>query len=131
MQSMKWQPLASGQEAAPLVGKSRKSPSAAALSIDAAEAPERRIERLIAENPVVIFSRGSCCMCHVMRRLFASVGVHPTVIELEEAEEASAAGGLPAVFIGGSPVGGLEGLIGLHLSGSLVPRLREVGALWG
>lgn len=113
--------------------KQQRRPSP--LSIDAAEPPEKRIERLITENPVVIFSRRSCCMCHVMKRLFVAVGAHPTVIELEEAEEAAAvpaaAAALPAVFIGGAPVGGLEGLMALHLSGMLVPRLVEVGALWG
>ncbi|PKA56457.1 Glutaredoxin-C6 [Apostasia shenzhenica] len=109
----------------------------AALTIDGGEPPEKRMERMIKESPVVIFSRRSCCMCHVMRRLLATVGVHPTVIELEEAEEeeaaaaaAAAEGLLPAVFIGGELVGGLEGLVALHLSERLVPRLREVGALW-
>jgi glutaredoxin 3 len=63
------------------------------------------------------------------------VGAHATVIELgsaeEEEEELAAAegGGVPALFVGGDPVGGLEGLMRLHLSGRLVPRLRELGAL--
>ncbi|KAG1330177.1 Monothiol glutaredoxin-S2 [Cocos nucifera] len=124
--------MATATAAAGAGGKRRGT----ALSIDGAEPPEERIERLILENPVLIFSRRGCCMCHVMKSLLATVGVHPTVIELEEAEEtaaaASAAGvGLPALFIGGAPVGGLECLMGLHLSGRLVPRLQEVGALWG
>lgn len=115
------------------------------LSIDAAETPEKRIERLITENPVIIFSRSSCCMCHVMRRLLAAVGAHPMVIELDDAEmdraveslalsgtggDGPAAGVTPAVFIGGALGGGLESLMALHLSGHLVPRLREVGALY-
>jgi len=110
------------------------------LTIDAAgeaEAPAERIGRLVRESPVVIFARRGCCMCHVMRRLLAAVGAHATVIELEEpAEEeaaaaAAAAAAVPALFVGGAPVGGLDGLMGLHLSGLLVPRLREVGALCG
>ncbi|KAJ0964574.1 hypothetical protein J5N97_025712 [Dioscorea zingiberensis] len=105
------------------------------LTIDGGESPEKRIERLIRENPVIILSRRACCMCHVAKRLLANVGVHPTVIELEDAEAAAvvppAATGSPAVFIGGVPVGGLEGLMALHLGGRLVPRLREVGALRG
>jgi glutaredoxin 3 len=76
-------------------------------------------------------------MAHVMKSLLAAVGAHATVIELEGAAEelaAAEAGGqnaaVPALFVGGVPVGGLEGLMGLHLSGRLVPRLREVGALY-
>ncbi|XP_010925460.1 glutaredoxin-C7 [Elaeis guineensis] len=141
MQGVSCWPLAGGEvvatataaAAAAGVGGKRRG---AALSIDGAEPPEERIERLIMENPVLIFSRRGCCMCHVMKSLLATVGVHPTVIELEEAEETAAAAsaaavGLPALFIGGAPVGGLEGLMGLHLSGRLIPRLRDVGALWG
>ncbi|AQK90871.1 monothiol glutaredoxin-S2 [Zea mays] len=108
------------------------------LTIDPAgeeEAPAARVGRLVRESPVVIFARRGCCMAHVMRRLLAAVGAHATVIELgsaeEEEEELAAAegGGVPALFVGGDPVGGLEGLMRLHLSGRLVPRLRELGAL--
>lgn len=127
MQGVRCRPLPSGGAAV----------AAAGLTIDGGEAPETRMERLIRENPVVIFTRRGCCMCHVMKRLLATVGAHPTVIEVEGAEEEAAAalllaaGGIPALFVGGAPVGGIEGLMGLHLSGRLVPRLREVGALYG
>ncbi|KAL8107299.1 glutaredoxin-C6-like [Apium graveolens] len=109
------------------------------LALDVSETTETRIQRLISENPVIIFSRTSCCMCHVMKRLLSTIGVHPTVIELDEDEIGvlSAAvhegdrGGdaAPVVFIGGSRVGGLESLVALHLSGHLVAKLVEVGAL--
>ncbi|KAF0923394.1 hypothetical protein E2562_006298 [Oryza meyeriana var. granulata] len=88
------------------------------------EPPAERIGRLVWESPVVIFTRRGCCMCHVMRRLLAAVSTHATVIELDEAA-------VPALLIGGAPVGSLDGLMGLHLSGRLVLRLREVGALCG
>ncbi|GLT75936.1 hypothetical protein SLA2020_476250 [Shorea laevis] len=111
------------------------------LSIDEEESAEIRIQRLISEHPVIIFSRSSCCMCHVMKKLLATIGVHPTVIELEDSEIASlpsppaqdslsAKNPAPAVFIGGTCIGGLESLVALHLSGHLVPKLVEVGALW-
>ncbi|RWR73647.1 glutaredoxin-C6 [Cinnamomum micranthum f. kanehirae] len=110
-----------------------RAPSSSPLSIDVVEPTEARIQRLVSENPVIIFSRRSCCMCHVMRRLLATLGVHPTVIELEdhEMERARSANdsGAPAVFIGGAHVGGLESLMGLHVSGRLLPRLREVGVV--
>lgn len=105
------------------------------LSIDGAEeSPEERVVRLIRENPAVIFGRRDCCMSHVMKRLLAAVGVYPAAIELEEADEVAAAAaaggaGLPALFIGGGAVGGLEGLMGIHLGGRLVPMLQEAGAL--
>ncbi|XP_062195284.1 monothiol glutaredoxin-S2-like [Phragmites australis] len=111
------------------------------LTIDPAgeeEAPAERVGRLVRESPVVIFARRGCYMAHVMKRLLAAVGAHATVIELDagaaELEELDAGaeaghGAVPALFVGGAPVGGLEGLMGLHLSGRLVPRLREVGAL--
>ncbi|KAI8547148.1 hypothetical protein RHMOL_Rhmol07G0172700 [Rhododendron molle] len=106
------------------------------LAIDVSETAETRILRLISENPVVVFSRSSCCMCHVMKSLLSAIGVHPTAIELDEDEIPAlppsadgSAGGAPAVFIGGTRVGGLESLVALHLGGHLVPKLAEVGAL--
>ncbi|XP_038899998.1 glutaredoxin-C6-like [Benincasa hispida] len=114
------------------------TPSPASLSIDVAESAETRIRRLISEHPVIIFSRTSCCMCHVMKKLLATIGVHPTVIELDDDEidalsscsSTTVPAATPAVFIGGAFVGGLESLVALHLSGHLVPKLVEVGALW-
>ncbi|XP_031501888.1 glutaredoxin-C1-like [Nymphaea colorata] len=110
------------------------------LSINiAVESPDKRVWRLISENPVVIFSRAACCLCHVVKRLLATLGVHPTVVELDDKEAEAATvlfGGVPlgqmapAVFIGGSLVGGVESLMALHLSGQLVPKLSEAGAAW-
>ncbi|MCO5588473.1 hypothetical protein L7F22_042430 [Adiantum nelumboides] len=102
-----------------------------------------RIERLARENAVVVFSVSSCCMCHVVKRLFCSLGVSPTVYELDELDEMGsgqqlkeALAGLvgdpavPAVFIGGKLVGGLDRVMATHISGSLIPLLKEAGALW-
>lgn len=112
------------------------------LAIDVSESTEMRIQRLISENPLIIFSRSSCCMCHVMKHLLSTIGVYATVIELEEDEitaliqressdDALSAGGsgVPALYIGGVCVGGLESLVALHLSNNLVPKLVQVGAL--
>ncbi|KAK1375787.1 Glutaredoxin domain-containing protein [Heracleum sosnowskyi] len=106
------------------------TPTTSSLAIDVLESPEMRIHRLIFENPVVIFTRSStCCMCHVMKQLLSKIGVHPTVIELEDDEIAAAGEDAPAVFIGGTRVGGFESLVALHLGGHLVPKLIEIGAL--
>ncbi|KAF3596872.1 hypothetical protein DY000_02027785 [Brassica cretica] len=101
------------------------------LSIDEEESSEAKIRRLISEHPVIIFSRSSCCMSHVMKRLLTTIGVVPTVIELDDHEVSSLPLALEeAVFIGRECVGGFESLVALHLSGHLVPKLVEVGALW-
>eukprot|EP01018_Ginkgo_biloba_P037139 Gb_07369 [translate_table: standard] len=78
--------------------------------------PLERIERLASENAVVVFSISSCCMCHVVKRLFCGLGVNLTVYELDEehgGKEMEKAlirlmgGGqsVPAVFVGGKLVG--------------------------
>ncbi|OIW12089.1 hypothetical protein TanjilG_24837 [Lupinus angustifolius] len=115
------------------------------FSIDVDESTEARIQRLISEHPVIIFTQSSCCMCHVMKKLLATIGVNPTVIELDQNEIAALPTSsdadlhttaaahcslTPAVFIGGTCIGGLESLVALHVSGNLVPKLVEVGALW-
>ncbi|KAF3549894.1 hypothetical protein DY000_02000489 [Brassica cretica] len=108
------------------------STASTSLSFDEEETSASKIERLISEHPVIIFTRSSsCCMCHVMKKLLSTVGVHPTVIEIDEEEIAClAVQAAPVLFIGGACVGGFESLVALHLSGHLIPRLIEVGALW-
>ncbi|QCE16394.1 glutaredoxin-C6-like [Vigna unguiculata] len=109
------------------------SSSSSSLSMDLDESTETRIQRLISEHPVIIFTRSSCCMCHVMKKLLATIGVHPTVIELDDNEIAALPlpdTVAPAAFIGGNCIGGLESLVALHVSGHLIPKLVQVGALW-
>ncbi|KAK8914455.1 Monothiol glutaredoxin-S5 [Platanthera zijinensis] len=111
------------------------------------------IAKAVTENPVVVVGRRGCCMVHVARRLLQGQGVNPTVYEVgDDADEEAVAGEiggegngggaeggeggvpatpqLPAVFIGGSLVGGLDRLMAVHISGELVPILRDAGALW-
>ncbi|KAL2475313.1 Glutaredoxin-C9 [Abeliophyllum distichum] len=105
------------------------------------------LKKLVTENAVVVFARRGCYMCHVVKLLLHGHGVNPTIFDVDEqneaavmnelfkinkAEEGSAAAGakFPAVFIGGNLLGGLEEIMGAHISGELVPRLREAGALW-
>ncbi|ERN06261.1 hypothetical protein AMTR_s00016p00206670 [Amborella trichopoda] len=103
--------------------------------------PLERVERLAAENAVVIFSISSCCMCHAVKRLFCGMGVNPTVYELDEdprgkeMEKAlvrllGSSQAVPAVFIGGKLIGPMDRVMASHINGSLVPLLKEAGALW-
>ncbi|CAN1295105.1 GRXC8 [Linum perenne] len=111
--------------------------------------PLEKVARLAAESAVVIFSVSTCCMCHAVKRLFCSMGVSPNVIELDndprgkELERAlmrlNVGGGsstygqssaVPLVFIGGKLIGAMDRVMASHINGSLVPLLKEAGALW-
>jgi glutaredoxin 3 len=67
--------------------------------------------------------------------------VNPTVYELdhdprgEEIEKAlmrllGNSTSVPVVFIGGKLIGAMERVMASHISGTLVPLLKEAGALW-
>ncbi|CAO2034801.1 unnamed protein product [Urochloa humidicola] len=121
---------------------------AAVVSQAAEETAAERVERLASESAVVVFSVSSCCMCHAVKSLFCGMGVHPAVHELDldprgrDLERAlacllGAAGAgaaaspvVPVVFIGGRLVGAMDRVMAAHINGSLVPLLKEAGALW-
>lgn len=90
-------------------------------------------------------------MCHVVKLLLHGHGVNPSIVDVDEQNEAvltnelsrivggggggdgsgnSAVPQFPAVFVGGELFGGLEDVMGAHISGELVPKLREARALW-
>ncbi|MED6209932.1 Glutaredoxin-C5 [Stylosanthes scabra] len=104
-----------------------------------------RVARLVSESAVVIFTISSCCMCHAMKTLFCGMGVNPMIHELDllpngkQIERAlmallggGAGGGavVPVVFIGGKLVGSMDRVLAFHINGSLVPLLKQAGALW-
>lgn len=97
------------------------------------------VRKLVAENSVVVFARQGCCMCHVVKLLLNGHGVNPVILDVDDQNEGDVVGILssdgvapqfPAVFLGGELFGGLEQLMAAHISGELVPRLREARALW-
>ncbi|XP_058201214.1 glutaredoxin-C9-like [Rhododendron vialii] len=104
------------------------------------------VSKLVSENSVIVFGRRGCCMCHVVKRLLLGLGANPPVVEVDEDQEAAVIGDLsaisggggnggegmqfPAVFVGGKWFGGLERVMATHISGELVPMLKQAGALW-
>ncbi|XP_042003618.1 glutaredoxin-C5-like [Salvia splendens] len=91
--------------------------------------------RLVSANAVVIFSRRSCFLCHAVKQLFRGMGVNSMVYELDEYPELerlllAGSAAVPVVFVGGKLVGGIESVIASHICGTLVPLLKEAGALW-
>ncbi|KAJ6728537.1 GLUTAREDOXIN-C9 [Salix koriyanagi] len=86
-------------------------------------------------------------MCHVVKLMLLGLGVNPTVFEVEEKEEDYVIKALsmingdkggksgdqlqfPVVFVGGKLFGGLERVMATHITGELVPILKDAGALW-
>ncbi|CAL4901806.1 unnamed protein product [Urochloa decumbens] len=103
----------------------------------AAAAAREEVRRAVAESPVLVVGRRGCCLSHVVKRLLQGLGVNPAVHEVAgEAELAGIVDGasgevaLPAVFVGGRLLGGLDRLMAVHISGELVPILKDAGALW-
>ena len=98
------------------------------------------ITSMVAEKPVVIFSKSTCCLSHSMTSLIRSFGANPTVHELDEMangqqiESALLQMGcqpsVPAVFIGQRFIGGSKKIMSLHLRNELIPLLMNAGAIW-
>ncbi|KAL6908087.1 hypothetical protein ACP4OV_002257 [Aristida adscensionis] len=99
-----------------------------------------RVARLASERAVVVFTASGCCMCHAVTSLLGELGVSAAVHEVDGdmqrdlarrlAAAGGGGGGVPAVFVGGSLVGGTNRVMALHLAGELVPMLKNAGALW-
>lgn len=115
------------------------APSPSALAV------YERVARMASGNAVVVFSASGCCMCHVVKRLLLGLGVGPTVYELDQmtgnggGREIQAALAqllppgqppVPVVFVGGRLLGGVEKVMACHINGTLVPLLKQAGALW-
>ncbi|XP_057440532.1 glutaredoxin-C5-like [Lotus japonicus] len=117
------------------------SPRTTAMVMSGGGDPLERVERLASESAVVIFSVSTCCMCHAIKRLFCGMGVNPTVHELDEDPRGKdmeralmrllgTSSVVPVVFIGGKLVGTMDRVMACHINGTLVPLLKEAGALW-
>ncbi|CAK7350179.1 unnamed protein product [Dovyalis caffra] len=125
------------------VGIDRESPRATLTPRAQLEKPYEIVRRLVSSNAVVVFSLSGCCMCTVAKRLLFGLGVGPTVIELDRHYAGPdiqavlfqlASDGqqqlVPAIFVGGKFLGGVETLMACHINGTLVPLLKDAGALW-
>ncbi|CAA6654232.1 unnamed protein product [Spirodela intermedia] len=100
-----------------------------------------RVTKLSTQRAVVIFSSSSCCMCHAVKAFFQDLGVNYAAYELDEEPHGKEiemalfrligrSPPVPAVFVGGKLVGPTDRLMSLHLSGKLLPMLRDAGAKW-
>nr|XP_043621632.1 monothiol glutaredoxin-S1-like [Erigeron canadensis] len=98
------------------------------------------VTSLLSENPVVIFSKTTCCISHSIIALVRKFGANPTIYELDELSngrgierelmELGCDPSVPAVFIGKKLIGGANELITLNLEGKLKPLLINANAIW-
>ncbi|KAL4563409.1 hypothetical protein LXL04_027450 [Taraxacum kok-saghyz] len=98
------------------------------------------VKRLVADNPVVIFSKTSCSMSHSIKTLIRSFGANPTIHELDEISngqqveeellELGCSPSVPVVFIGKKLVGGANEVMRLNVRCRLKPLLIEANAIW-
>ncbi|WOG98708.1 hypothetical protein DCAR_0418052 [Daucus carota subsp. sativus] len=106
-------------------------------------AKAEELKRMVSQNAVIVFGKSGCCMIHVVTRLLQGQGVNPAVYEIEEKDENDVVSQLqqigagkdekvqlPAVFIGGRLFGGLDRVMAAHISGELIPVLKQARALW-
>ncbi|ESR57489.1 hypothetical protein CICLE_v10023013mg [Citrus x clementina] len=101
---------------------------------------ETAVTRMVAERPVVIFSRSSCSMSHAIKALICSFGANPTVYELDEIPnglqierelvQLGCQPIVPAVFIGQQLVGGAKQVMSLQVTNQLSHLLIRAGAIW-
>ncbi|KAG8385258.1 hypothetical protein BUALT_Bualt03G0023300 [Buddleja alternifolia] len=106
------------------------------------EAVFENVTHLVSGNAVVVFTLSGCCMCHVVKQLLFGLGVGPTIVELDRDASGRDIYALllrlsgnrqpvvPAVFVGGKFLGGLETVMACHINGTLVPLLKDAGGLW-
>ncbi|XP_023907527.1 monothiol glutaredoxin-S1-like [Quercus suber] len=95
---------------------------------------------LVAEKPVVIFSKSSCCMSHSINSLICSFGANSTVYELDQIPngrqierallQLGCQPSVPAVFIGQEFIGGANEVMSLQVRNELVPLLIRSKAIW-
>ncbi|KAM0054265.1 putative glutaredoxin, Thioredoxin-like superfamily [Helianthus anomalus] len=99
------------------------------------------VDNMVVDNAVMVFGQRGCCMCHVAKLLLLGLGVNPTISAVDEGDVPEVVSRLskisgesviafPVVFVGGKLFGGLERLVAMHITGELVPLLKEAKALW-
>lgn len=82
----------------------------------------------------------SCCMCHVIKHFFYSLGVNPTMYEMDEEHHDKdkekvlqrLVGGdqaIPTVFISEKFLGGMDRVMASHMNDTLILLLKEARSL--
>ncbi|KAH6975273.1 putative glutaredoxin Grx1 [Ilyonectria robusta] len=99
----------------------------------------KKVQQLINDNPVVVFSKSYCPYCKETKRALQSMGANFEAFELDQAsdggalqdaiEELTGQRTVPNTFILQKSIGGNSDLQGLRSSGKLKALLTDAGAL--
>lgn len=97
--------------------------------------PAQVVEKCIAENKVMVFSKSFCPFCHKVKDLFKKINVAYEVLELDLIEngnaiqaalqEKSGQRTVPNVYISGDHVGGADDTFAAHASGDLMKLVNK------
>ncbi|CAA6669074.1 unnamed protein product [Spirodela intermedia] len=87
-----------------------------------------RVMWLASQKAVVVFSVGSCCLCHAMKTFLSNLGVNYAVHELDQEPHGREMQRALARLVG--LVGSMDRVMALHLGGDLLLLLRDAGAIW-
>ncbi|KAF2200732.1 glutaredoxin, partial [Delitschia confertaspora ATCC 74209] len=109
-----------------------RAPSPATMS-----ATKTKIQSIIDENPVAVFSKSYCPYCRATKETLSEKGAKFYAIELDQVDDGSAIQDtlaemtgqrtVPNVFIGGKHIGGNSDL--QNKKGELPTLLKEAGAI--
>ncbi|GKB27068.1 monothiol glutaredoxin-S1-like protein [Tanacetum coccineum] len=98
------------------------------------------VKRLVADQPLVIFSKTTCSISYSIKMLLRNFGANPKVYELDEISEGPQLEGellgfgcdpsVPVVYIGKKLVGGANEVMSLNMRSGLKPLLIETKAIW-
>jgi glutaredoxin 3 len=100
-------------------------------------ATKTKVQSIIDENPVAVFSKSYCPYCRATKQLLSEQGAKFYAIELDQVDDGSAIQDtlaevtgqrtVPNVFIGGKHIGGNSDL--QAKKGELPSLLKEAGAV--
>jgi len=99
--------------------------------------PMEEVDRLVAANPVMVFSKTTCPFCAKIKDLFEGLKIQIGVLELNEVDngaeiqaallEKTGQKTVPNVFINGQHIGGCSDTMKLHENNELLPLIAKEG----
>jgi glutaredoxin 3 len=98
-----------------------------------------KVQQLIEENALIVFSKSYCPYCIRAKQLLKSLGATGKIIELDNEKDGAAMQTalaeiskqrtVPNIFIKGKHLGGCDDTVAAHRNGTLVPMLKDAGAI--